>query len=101
MRAVERMKLTASDVIVSDRLEPIVLAAVSKATSHRDNVRVRHVQELGYASDVPVVVQRTFLTTADVQRSPSSFTQSTTAVRQERNPRCINNLQEASYKQAL
>jgi len=88
MQAVKDTQLTASHVIVSEALEPVVLAAVYSATSHRDNVRVRHVQDLGYAGEAPVIVERTFLSTPRALRSQQSITHSTTIAHGGTNPRC-------------
>eukprot|EP00928_Gymnodinium_smaydae_P075972 TRINITY_DN58996_c0_g1_i1.p1 TRINITY_DN58996_c0_g1~~TRINITY_DN58996_c0_g1_i1.p1 ORF type:complete len:496 (-),score=77.76 TRINITY_DN58996_c0_g1_i1:372-1811(-) len=87
MVALEGKTTTASDVIVSERLEPVVRAAVASATSHRDNVRVREVHPLGYAGEDPIVVERTFLSVPRAVRSRDSVTNSTTIVHAAANPR--------------
>jgi len=85
--AVEGRALTASHVIVSEMLEPVVRAAVTSATSHRDNVRLREKQDLGYAGEQPVIPERTFLSVPRALRNPKSVTNSTTAAHASTNPR--------------
>lgn len=85
--AVSGKTLTASHVVVSEMLEPVVRAAVNSATSHRDNVRVREKHDLGYAGEDPVIVEHTFLSIPRALRRPESVTNSTTAAHEGTNPR--------------
>lgn len=89
-RAVIGKSFTASHVIVSESWEPIVMAAVNAATSHRDNVRVRNAETLayiGHGEELPIVVERTFLSLPHQMRNSDSVTQSTTSVHGGVNPR--------------
>lgn len=95
MLAVKGKTLTASHVIVPERLEPVVRAAVDLATSHRDNVRVRGVQDLGFAGEDPVIVERTFLSIPRALRSPASVANSTTAAHDGTNPRRLRLMSDA------
>lgn len=89
MRAVRGRRLTASHVIVSEQLEPVVRAAVDSSTSHRDNVRVRHVQDLGFAGEEPLVVERTFLSIPRPSHNAQSVAHSTAVAHGVMNPRCF------------
>lgn len=86
-RAVVGMKLGRWHVVVSEEFEPVVTAAVRSGTNHRENVRVRHSQTLGYLGDEQVLVERTFLNVPATKLGSASVTNSTSAAHGSVNPR--------------
>lgn len=80
--AVVGKKLGPSCVIVSEELEPVVQAAVNSTTKHRENVRVKDSETLGYGNGDGdgLVVRKTFLDLPDDRLKTHSVAHSTTAV---------------------
>ena len=87
-RAVVGKTLGASHVIVSSRWEEVVKAAVHAGTRHRENVRVRSMETVGYSSNTDhVLVERTFLSIPHPMRDQLSIAHSTASAHGVRNPR--------------